>query len=309
MARIALLIGLVIACQLPGGRLFAQGQSGSDRSNSGPSPAEFLRWLDRNRNGTIEPNEIVGSYGARIKELARSNRDLDFSRPIPIERLMRAFSGASSSRSTPYSTPPSSDLEPLVPGFGTETEAPPVLGFGANDDLFSIEVSDQDRRTADDRFRRYDSNRDGYLSREELARNRWSDNPLMYDRNFDDRLSRDEMAVRYAYQRTRGETDRLMSFYTALDRNRNRILEPAEFATHRSRSDIERRIREAGFDPARPIPLNAFMSKRLDKAGVKSDQNQASRQRHRFPERLVRIRKVKRRRASAGRGGSVSDVL
>lgn len=59
------------------------------------------------------------------------------------------------------------------------------------------------------------------------------------------------------------ETHKLMSFYLPLDTNRNGKLEPEEYVDSRYRSTIERRIRDAGFDPGRPVELNAFMSRRL----------------------------------------------
>ena len=60
--------------------------------------------------------------------------------------------------------------EPPVPGFGEEDERPPVPGFGTTGELFSVRITDQDRRTVDERFRRYDRNQDGFLSREEMSR-------------------------------------------------------------------------------------------------------------------------------------------
>jgi hypothetical protein len=68
------------------------------------------------------------------------------------------------------------------------------------------------------------------------------------------------------------EANRLMSFYLDLDKNGNRILEPGEFATSPHRATIERRIREAGEDPSRPLSLTVFMAKRLRNAGIRTEQ-------------------------------------
>lgn len=109
---------------------------------------------------------------------------------------------------------------------------------------------------------------------------------MVYDRNSDGRLAKEEMAVRYARRRTadeqrrqeesagkqQAEANRLLSFYKALDRNKNNIIEPSEYAKSEHRSTIERRIREAGMDPSKPLDLNKFMSKRLTNAGIKSSQ-------------------------------------
>jgi Ca2+-binding EF-hand superfamily protein len=48
-------------------------------------------------------------------------------------------------------------------------------------------------------MRRYDRNRDGFLSKDELAR--FSGNPMDFDRNRDGKLSSSELAVRYARRR------------------------------------------------------------------------------------------------------------
>jgi hypothetical protein len=56
-------------------------------------------------------------------------------------------------------------------------------------------------KEAEDRMKRYDSNRDGQLSTDELKAGRWNDDPLQYDRNRDGKLNKSELAVRYANRR------------------------------------------------------------------------------------------------------------
>ncbi|MCH8147423.1 MAG: hypothetical protein IH987_05420 [Planctomycetes bacterium] len=198
VTRDAFLAAIIATATFVNGLLLAQQPTrrpDGERPEPNAEPAEFLRWLDRNRNGTIDRNELVGQFGARIQALARTNQNIDLTRPVPIDKLVREFSHNQSRSGT--TSPRFPSAEPLVPGFGVENDLPRVPGFGVEDDLprvpgfgtagdfFSVRVIDQDRRTVDERFRRYDSNRDGYLSREELARNRWSDDPLVYDRNRD----------------------------------------------------------------------------------------------------------------------------
>jgi hypothetical protein len=96
----------------------------------------------------------------------------------------------------------------LVPAFGIEEMLPPAPGFGAEAELFTVKVTDADNREAEERFRRYDSNRDGILDKGELARGRWSEDPLTYDRNHDGKLTLSEMAVRYARRRLAEEANR-----------------------------------------------------------------------------------------------------
>ena len=80
------------------------------------------------------------------------------------------------------------DPEPLLPRncwsrdstLWTNSAAP--LGFGNRDTATSsIKVTDADMREAEDRMRRYDENRDGYLDKEEISRNRWNDDPYSFD--------------------------------------------------------------------------------------------------------------------------------
>jgi hypothetical protein len=66
------------------------------------------------------------------------------------------------------------------------------------------------------------------------------------------------------------EAHRLMSFYVVLDLNGNGALEPAEYEQNRYRDTIERRIRDAGGDPRKPVSLDKFLVNRLGSAGIES---------------------------------------
>ena len=68
-------------------------------------------------------------------------------------------------------------------------------------------VTDADKREAAERMRRYDRNRDGYLTKDELS-SRFSGNPMDFDRNRDGKLSQSELAVRYARRREGEEAAR-----------------------------------------------------------------------------------------------------
>ncbi len=97
---------------------------------------------------------------------------------------------------------------PLVPGFGVEFERTPVPGFGiaAGDaagqshnqgvpleDRYHEKIVDY----ADLIVRRYDGNRDGFLTQDEWSRGRWrSPRPEESDLNRDGRLSREELCER-----------------------------------------------------------------------------------------------------------------
>ena len=177
----------------------------------GFNPADFLRRLDGNGNGMLDPDEMQGRAQFFIQRFASSiPGGLNTSRPISIERLATQIErsrgsseggeGGGSDRGR-RGTSTSPTLEPLVPGFGVEEQLPLPLGFGAQGELFSIKVNSEDRVEAEERLRRYDRNGDGALSRDETSRGRWDDDPFIYDRNADGKLSPSELAARYARRR------------------------------------------------------------------------------------------------------------
>ncbi|MEC8557603.1 MAG: EF-hand domain-containing protein [Planctomycetota bacterium] len=202
----------------PGGGF--DGRGGGDRGGFGGSrggfdPSAMISRLDRNGNGTIDPEENTGFAAAMISRLAQRDPSIDTSKPIPISKLSASVSAAAASRGggdrggPPSSAPASSEPELLVPDFSPDVEPAMPEGFGAiNDALFSVKVEDRDIKEGEERIRRYDRNKDGKLSAEELRAGRWSDNPMQYDRNKDGMLTATELASRYANRRVAEEERR-----------------------------------------------------------------------------------------------------
>ena len=196
------------------------GRGGGDRGGFGGSrggfdPSAMISRLDRNGNGTIDPEENTGFAAAMISRLAQRDPSIDTSKPIPISKLSASVSAAAASRGggerggPPSSTPASSEPELLVPDFSPDVEPALPEGFGAiNDALFSVKVEDRDIKEGEERIRRYDRNKDGKLSAEELRAGRWSDDPMQYDRNKDGMLTATELASRYANRRVAEEERR-----------------------------------------------------------------------------------------------------
>jgi Ca2+-binding EF-hand superfamily protein len=89
----------------------------------------------------------------------------------------------------------------LVPGFGVKIERTPVPGFGASSKTPQINVEEQDLRDAEERLRRYDRNNDGSIDETEYRETRWSEKMSQWDSNKDGKLTREEVAVRYARRR------------------------------------------------------------------------------------------------------------
>lgn len=182
------------------------GRGGDPRERGGFDPAAMIKRFDTNGNDMIDPSESSqGMAGMFLRRMAERNPRIDLSKPIPIEQLRQEFErmrgGGSSQDSSRGGSSTTAEPELLIPDFSLEIVPPPPEGFGASGALFSVSVEERDRREAEERMRRYDRDRDGFLSKEELSGGRWSDDPMQYDRNRDGRLSASELAVRYANRR------------------------------------------------------------------------------------------------------------
>ena len=108
--------------------------------------------------------------------------------------------------SSPYSERVTK-VEPLVPGFGVPSVSTPPPGFGAESQLFTIKITEEDRREAERSFRYYDRNQDGKIDAEEMSRSRYGSDLPMYDRNRDGVITMNEMEYRYARRRMENTQD------------------------------------------------------------------------------------------------------
>ena len=94
--------------------------------------------------------------------------------------------------------------ENSVRPFGLEEDEPVIPGFGIRDIRFPYIRADLD--LADRIMSQYDFDNDGFIDREEAARNRWTHrNPFDDDIDGDDRLSKMELTQRYARRRLLAE--------------------------------------------------------------------------------------------------------
>lgn len=164
--------------------------------------------MDRNNNGMIDPDEMEGPAQMMISRLQREDPSIRTDRPIPVAKIKEAFEQMRGGRG-PGERGEGSGVDnreqinaaltpaPLVPGFGEPKVLEPVLGFGPAAELMSVEVTPADLKEAEESLQRYDRNRDGFLSGEEVSR-RWPGNPMDFDRNGDGKLSLSELAVRAA---------------------------------------------------------------------------------------------------------------
>ena len=67
------------------------GRRGGDRGGGG---GDFLRRMDANGNGMIDPEEAEGRAGFFLRRIAENNPDIDLSKPVPVEKLEQASAAA-----------------------------------------------------------------------------------------------------------------------------------------------------------------------------------------------------------------------
>lgn len=175
------------------------GGRGGTSSRGGFDPTSMIRRFDANGNNMIDPSEAQGPARFFLERLAQRDPKIDLSKPIPIDSLTSAMTGGRGGPSS--SSTESEGPELLVPDFSLEYDPLPPEGFGVVSGEFSVKVEDRDIKEAEERVRRYDRDKDGKVSKEELRGGRWSDDPMQYDRNGDGKLAISELAVRYANRR------------------------------------------------------------------------------------------------------------
>ncbi|OYP31021.1 proprotein convertase P-domain-containing protein [Rhodopirellula sp. MGV] len=170
---------------------------------------ESLERLDRNGDGTIDPDEITPLARPYLERVAESRR-MSLDRPNRIDKLQEAAR-------IYYAMKNGSDRDSVRP-----SRENTLKDFGAGDDDFMVPefglpvvkypYTADDLDEAEDQIRRYDRNRDGYLDRREASRGRWTNlDPFTMDFDNDDRLSRLELAQRYARRRNlRDDSDQLI---------------------------------------------------------------------------------------------------
>lgn len=226
---------------------------GGDRSSRGGfDPSSFLTRLDANGNGVLDPDEQQGPAQFLIGRLQSMDPSIKSGSPIPIDKVKRAFEkmrGGSvdegGGRDPRGSGPSAADdalmPELLVPGFGEDLASDPLMGFGAAAEMLAVPVTDDDRREAAERMRRYDRNGNGFVDKDELS-SRFSGNPLDFDRNRDGKLSLDELAVRYARRREGEEEAKKENAKDKGRRERQSEVEvPQEFGDRKSYRVTENR--------------------------------------------------------------------
>lgn len=165
---------------------------------------ESLERLDRNENGMLDPDEVTPLARPFLERIlrsgSRSRSRESFREPMPLSRIMESarFYYLEKSGIVGRDVQPQADNS--VRPFGLQEDEPVVPGFGISEVRFPYIRADLDE--AERIMSRYDFDGDGFIDREEAARNRWTHrNPFDDDIDGDDRLSKMELTQRYARRR------------------------------------------------------------------------------------------------------------
>lgn len=160
---------------------------------------ESLELLDRNQNGYIDPDEITTLSRPYLERIAESRR-LSLERPNRVDKLQEAARVYYALKNGVAGERVRASDDRSVKGFGPDDEDPVVPEFGLAQVKYPYQQRDLDE--ADETLERYDRNDDGFMSRYEASRARWTHrDPFLMDLNKDDQLSRLELAQRYARRR------------------------------------------------------------------------------------------------------------
>jgi len=177
----------------------------------------FLRSMDANRNGVLEPSEIPEERKRMITAIAE-RLGLDAKGSITISEIREAAARRSGPerQGEQNAAKPAENPTPLVPGFGVEQETAKVPAFGERVDYASLATSGSSSKSpsaqsassggegggesrvryfAEAMFRRYDRDRSGVLEKEEWGGLRSAE---AADRNHDGKITPDELAARLA---------------------------------------------------------------------------------------------------------------
>ena len=164
----------------------------------GWDPSEYLKTVDRNNNGQMDPDEIEGRLKSYILDLGFSDKQ-----PVPIADIVNAANGSTRKREEERERKSTSSVVRKVPGFGVETQNGSVQGFSgdtASNDAASLEkeYGETIMTRVQETINSYDRDGSGNLEGPEIERIRWGrPRPSDSDLNNDGILTPQELAERF----------------------------------------------------------------------------------------------------------------
>ncbi len=164
-----------------------------------PGLRQTLMEMDRDRNGELDPDEITPLARPYLERIT-SDRRMSLNQPNRIDEILDAARIYFALRNGVAGKDVRPQGEDTVLPFGPREGEPLVPEFGLAEVKYPYMPAD--RNLASSIMRRYDSDGDGYINREEASRNRWTHrDPFLDDLDKDGRLSVLELTQRYARRR------------------------------------------------------------------------------------------------------------
>lgn len=175
-----------------------EGEAAAQSKSSGFNVKNFLQRLDKNQNGKLEPGEIPDD---RTRSFLK-NAGVDTDKSVDINSFSKDVSKKKSERREARRKARS---KTNMPGFAVDHDNESTMGFAvANSERETIartassSFSESSRKMADWVLGKYDKNKDGKLSPDEIKGARWQDPPAKdSDTNKDGTLSKVELLRRY----------------------------------------------------------------------------------------------------------------
>lgn len=248
------LFALVLGLMLFGSSVQAQERQENngrrDRERREWDPTEYLRRIDANKNGHLDPGEMQG----RMKDYIR-NLGFKTDKPLPISEIVKRSKGDRRDRRSDSNSQSSSQKTFVrkVPGFGVEQAetADSVSNFSTDGSTnnpvalrrkYGESVMIEIQRSLD----RYDKNGDKKLDANEIRSGRWGrPRPEESDLNKDGQLSLYELAERYKQRNTANNGDnRNNDSRNRGDDSRNRDNGGSSDARSRAREAAEKAAKE-----------------------------------------------------------------
>ena len=160
---------------------------------------KFLKRLDVNQNGKVEPSEIKDD---RTRGFLK-NAGVDTSKPISIKKFARKINKKRDLRNSPGAS--QQTLGFSVSDDERDEESGDSPGFAVSEDerepiakARQRQFSDGAKKMLDWVLKNYDKNKDGKIDAKEIREARWTDPPVSEsDTNKDGSLSRMELLIRY----------------------------------------------------------------------------------------------------------------
>ncbi len=175
--------------------------------------ADWVRRWDANNNGYIEPTELSDRSRSFLSRFA-ADYGIDLNSTQSVRRIEDAARQYFERRSRETATTPAAPAS-SIQGFGPDPNQPLLPDFASP--AIKVPYLAADVAEAAEALARFDRNRDGNLTFDEIDPNRWrGPSPAQCDLNRDNKLDRIELAQRYALRRLTEKQQAIADSFAAM---------------------------------------------------------------------------------------------